>query len=150
MNRKKYFTLKKLGWLLLLFWLGFFLVKLQAPKGKLLDAPSLVASLREQGLQVKQIFNEADDYETSLFSEKAKHLLVNGFPVLVYEFKTKPQAVEEMKTVSKKGYQIGETMMGWVERPHFYQKGRLIVGYIGKIPIILDVLEKSLGNPLAK
>ncbi len=146
---KKYFYLLVGAGLLISFWFGFYLVvKTKDLSKESLDYATLISSLRNCGLQVEEIDTTNDSVETSLFSNETKHLAVNGFPILVYEFENTLQAVKAGKKISNKGYQIGEVKLGWVEQPHFYQKDRLIVGYIGKISIILENLQQLLGEPL--
>ena len=42
---------------------------------------------------------------------------------------------------------IGNATIDWVDRPHFYQQGGLIVLYAGEDEAILSALEGALGEP---
>ena len=55
----------------------------------------------------------------------------------------------EASFVSEDGSSIGTNMPFWVGDPHFYQKERIIVLYVGDDPAIEELLEYVLGSQFA-
>ena len=95
--------------------------------------------------KIKPIKNEKIQ---SYFSVEAQNLNVDGNIITVYEFKNFEIAESQAKTISNNGFQIGDDEVKWTDKPHFFQKGNLIVSYIGSDTIILFnltvILDKSI------
>jgi len=51
--------------------------------------------------------------------------------------------------VSSDGGSIGTSMVAWVDVPHFYKSGRIIVLYVGSETTVLDLLENAVGPQFA-
>lgn len=45
--------------------------------------------------------------------------------------------------------QIGTSMVTWIDTPHFYEAGRIIVLYLGNDQTILGLLNKVIGAQFA-
>lgn len=104
----------------------------------------LRAALEAAGLQVDQ-----DDVLLDTFFPEttARFLEVNGAMIQTFEFADAAAAEAGAATVNATGTIIGNATIDWVDRPHFYQQGGLIVLYAGEDEAILSALEGALGEP---
>lgn len=87
--------------------------------------------------------------EDTPFSVPGFVVSVNGEPVQVYEFFSETKTLEASLLISKDGTEIGTSIIRWMDEPHFYSKGNLIVQYIGHDPEMLNLLDLLLGNQFA-
>ncbi|QGU96239.1 hypothetical protein GOM49_15070 [Clostridium bovifaecis] len=73
---------------------------------------------------------------------------INDENIRVHEYKIRPLLWWDCSKISKDGFEIGRTSVHWVAEPHFYQKGNLIVQYIGEdrktIAMLGEILSESL------
>lgn len=74
---------------------------------------------------------------------------INGAEVQVFEFPDSGTVQTAASSISADGSSIGTSMMMWVEAPHFYQSGRLIVIYVGTDEHMLTLLANILGEQIA-
>lgn len=74
---------------------------------------------------------------------------VGGADVQVYEFHSESDAWAASLTVSEDGTEIGTSIIRWIDAPHFYTKGKIIVLYVGQNPEITNLLESLLGTQFA-
>lgn len=103
------------------------------------------SSLREAGARV-QIGEEVNQP----FIEIAGILLrVNDQDVQVFEYSSEEEADRLASQVSADGSSVGTTMVMWVEPPHYFQDGRLIVLYVGEDEGVLNLLVEVLGPQFA-
>lgn len=68
--------------------------------------------------------------------------------IAIYEYKDVKSAVVDSMTISSDGYSVGNAIVEWVEQPHFYQNGKLIISYIGSNRKLQDDLEAILGDSI--
>ena len=105
---------------------------------------------------------EASGYKPVLFSVEPKIIKVNDKILEIYEFKSKEEADEQGKNISKDGRSIksiksrmkdGATLracyVNWSEPPHFYKRGNIIVVYSGKNLRLQYNLAKIMGKQVA-
>jgi hypothetical protein len=104
---------------------------------------SLIEALRAAGFKV-EIEGAIED---PLFTGTGKAIEVNGQYVQVFEFEGEAAAVEGAGTVSGGGTIIGTSIVDWIETPHFYQAGALVVLYAGSEEAVLSGLQDALGEP---
>ena len=104
---------------------------------------SLLEALREAGLPA----SAGAEAEPALFSVEGKVILVGEQMVSVYELADEAAAVEAAGTVNPTGTIIGPVIVDWVEPPHFYRQGNLIVLYAGQHEALLFALGELLGEP---
>ncbi len=109
------------------------------------DYDSLVEKLQSAGAAVE----EGDELLQPFFSVPAKVIKVNGSDVQVFEYAEAASADEEAAQVSADGFSIGTTMLSWMDTPHFYKSGKLIVLYVGSDAEVLTTLEQALGPQFA-
>lgn len=109
------------------------------------DFFSLVCKLRAAGYSVES----AGQVSQPFFSVKGQVITVNSGHVQVFEYKTPAAARAAAATVSPDGSSVGITIITWVDTPHFYQKGKLIVLYVGNDAAVIDALGSALGPQFA-
>lgn len=109
------------------------------------DYTSLVDNLRKAGA----IIDLSGDVSHPFFSVEGWVIKVNGEAVQVFEYPDSGSADSEARLVSADGGTVGTTMIHWVDSPHFYKAGRLIVLYVGSDPAIMSLLESVLGPQFA-
>ena len=84
------------------------------------------------------------------FSVEARVLSAYGEDVQVFEYDSNENALTE---VDESGLtpdgQFQTVMVTWIDTPHFYQTGNLIVLYVGSNSDITTMLEDLLGPPIA-
>jgi hypothetical protein len=83
------------------------------------------------------------------FTVPGQILRVNGQDVQVFVYGT-PQAMEtDAAQVSADGSSIGGSMPGWIDAPHFYKAGPMLVLYVGQDQKIMDILSGFFGAQFA-
>jgi hypothetical protein len=109
------------------------------------DYISLVDALRAEGATVEP----AGAVSQPFFSVEGQLIRVDGQDVQVFEYQDEETAQSQAELVSPDGTSVGTSMMTWVEPPHFYQKGSLIVLYVGSSEEVRSALEAVLGPQFA-
>jgi len=115
--------------------------------GMVTDYSSLVDAISSRGVLVESI--EEIAAESSSFSVPIKVISVGGADIQVFEFQSESDAKTASLTVSKDGTEIGTSIIKWIDTPHFYTNGKLIVLYVGHNPEIVNLLESFLGKQFA-
>ena len=115
--------------------------------GMATDYSSLVDAIKSRGVLVEYVDEIAA--ESSSFSVSTKVISVGGADVQVFEFASESDAKTASLTVSKDGIEIGTSIIRWIDTPHFYTNGKLIVLYVGQNPEIVNLLESFLGKQFA-
>ncbi len=113
--------------------------------GPVQDYVSLVDALRAQGATVEP----AGEVRQAFFSVTGQLIKVNGADVQVFEYADAPAAAAAAAQVSPDGSTVGTSMITWVAPPHFYQKEKLIVLYVGEEAATRQALEAVLGAQVA-
>ncbi len=116
-------------------------------EGMATDYSSLVDAIKSRGVLVEN--KEEIPAESSSFSVPTKVISVGGIDVQVFEFANESNAKTASLTISKDGTEIGTSIIRWMDTPHFYTNGRLIVLYVGQNPEIVNLLESFLGKQFA-
>lgn len=114
-------------------------------EGEVNDYSSLVAAIKSRGILVEL----TEELEESMFSVPTKVISIGGADVQVFEFQTESDAKSSSLTVSEDGTEIGTSIIHWIDTPHFYAKGKMIVLYVGQNPEITNLLESILGKQFA-
>lgn len=113
--------------------------------GPVEDYVSLIDSLRGAGATVEP----GDEVEQAFFTVKGQIIKVNGADVQVFEYESAEAMEDDAVQVAPDGGSIGTSMVMWVEAPHFYKAGRILVLHLGEDQTILDLLEGALGPQFA-
>lgn len=109
------------------------------------EKAGLTAALQAAGATV-----ETDEpVSQAFFSPEGSIIKVNGADVQVFEYESVEAMEEEASQVALDGGSIGTTMVTWVDTPHFYKAGRIIVLYVGSDGMVVDLLEEALGPQFA-
>jgi len=113
--------------------------------GTVEDYVSLVDALREAGAEVLP----GETVEQAFFSVRGQIIKVNGADVQVFEYESAEAMEADASQVAPDGGSIGTSMVMWVEAPHFFKAGRVLVLYVGEDAAILDLLKSVLGKQFA-
>ena len=108
----------------------------------------LITAIQNQGATVSSAGSMSRD-SFPFFSVNADRLLVNGESVHVFDYENAAVANQQAGLVSASGNPIGNTQVSWVDTPHFYKQGHLVVLYVGRSSDITRVLTAVLGSPFA-
>lgn len=113
----------------------------------LTSAEGLVRALQQRGATVARAGSlPQSSYPLSV----SAHLLrVNGADVQVFEYPDATRARRDASKVSPTGSAIGQSQVSWMDTPHFYQRDRVVVLYVGHSADVLRMLEAVLGEPFA-
>jgi hypothetical protein len=112
---------------------------------KPLDLDGLTSALAEQGAAV----TENGTVLQPFFEPEGQVLSINGQDVQVFEFASQEAALEAAGTIAADGGSVGTSMMAWMDTPHFFQSGRLILLYVGSDGATLDLLSAAAGPQIA-
>jgi len=144
--------------IILLLLNAIFIVGCSQQTSLIMDHNSLIEKLREAGATVELTGDALFPIispKQRIFSVMANRIKVNGEYVTVLEYDDEATAEAETKYVSRDGYDFVNKSanigmhIDWVDSPHFYQKGRIIVLYIGEYQSIIDLLASIMGPPFA-
>ena len=105
----------------------------------------LVAALRDNGSAVESL----DPISQPFFVPEGRVISVDGSEVQVFEYPNEEDALLAAGTISSDGGSIGTTMVSWIEAPHFFRSGSLIVLYVGEEDVVVDALKAVLGPQIA-
>ncbi len=109
------------------------------------DQASLLNTLQAAGATVET----GDSITQEFFSPEGQTVKVNGADLQVFEYENSEAMEKEASQVASDGGSIGTSMVNWVDAPHFYKSGRIIVLYIGNNETVLALLEKIMGKQFA-
>jgi len=113
--------------------------------GPVEDYVSLVDALRAAGATVEP----GDTVEQAFFSVTGQIIKVNGADVQVFEYESAEAMEAEAALVAPDGGSIGTSMVMWVETPHFFKSGRVLVLYVGDDATVFELLKSVLGEQFA-
>jgi hypothetical protein len=116
-----------------------------ASRQNLMDYVGLLDKLRAKGLKAER----GDEIAQPFFSVKGKTISADGESLQVFEYANESDAEAQAKLVDLRGDSVGTTMVNWVDDPHFYRGGKLIVLYVGTNQDVIKALEDVLGPQFA-
>lgn len=109
------------------------------------DYASFLANLKSTRISVET----GEGVSQPFFTAQGQIIKLNGEDVQVFEYVSKEEAFQEVMQVSADGSSVGTTMITWIDSPHFYQSGKIIVLYIGNTPELVEILTEVLGPQFA-
>lgn len=109
------------------------------------DQESLIKILQAAGAKVAS----GDSITQEFFTPEGHTFKVNGADLQVYEYASADAMEKEASKVAPNGGSVGTSMMTWIDTPHFYKAGRIIVLYLGNDKVLLDLLNKVMGPQFA-
>lgn len=110
-----------------------------------MDYSNFVVQLTAEGLAVE----ETGELLQPFFSVTGRSIKADGQDVQIFEYANGGDMAEDAALVSPDGYSIGNTMLSWIDAPHFYKAGRIIVIYIGSDADFIQHLELILDSQFA-
>lgn len=113
--------------------------------GPVRDHVSLVDTLRGLGLTVEP----TGPISQPFFSVPGQILRVSGQDLQVFEFADTSDRKSQEQDISPDGRSIGHTAVQWINPPHFFSTGKIIVLYVGSDETLLGQLEQALGKEVA-
>jgi hypothetical protein len=116
-----------------------------APPPTVEDQASFLAALQAANAQAEI----GDSVTQDFFSPEGRIVNVNGQDVQVFEYKNKDAMESEALQVAPDGGSVGTSMMMWMDAPHFYKAGRILVLYIGSDEQTLTLLQSVMGTQFA-
>ena len=109
------------------------------------DYDSFIDALEKKGITAKVV----EILDDSSFSVPTIVISVNGENLQVYEFSSATEAQNAALLVSEDGTEIGTSIISWIDTPHFYTQGDIIVLYVGHTQEMLNLLESLLDKQIA-
>ncbi len=80
---------------------------------------------------------------------EGKKIRVKQSDVSVFEFSSSSLAGEKAEQISEDGYTVNNIIYDWIDSPHFFQKDKAIILYVGSDPEVLTVLQAAYGDQFA-
>jgi hypothetical protein len=108
------------------------------------DAASLMRQLEAAGAAV----TENGTQEQPFFSVPAQVWQIDDAEIQVFEFESRQPQQAAAASIQDNGYVIGNTAVDWIDTPHFWANGQLIVLYIGTDETVINLLTNTLGMPI--
>lgn len=109
------------------------------------DQTSLVNALKAAGVTVEA----GEPVTQEFFGVEGQTIKVNGMDLQIFEYETAEAMEKDAAQVAPDGGSIGTSMVMWMDTPHFYKIGRMIVLYLGNDQAILNTLNKVIGPQFA-
>ena len=106
------------------------------------DYANLIGRLRAAGATVKA----GGQVEQSFFSVVGKTIKVYADDVQVFQYAHTAAMEAQAAQISADGSTVGTAKPFWVDAPHFYKSGKLLVLYVGGNAKVLQALESVLGK----
>lgn len=117
--------------------------------GSVNDYDGLVDALNDAIDNPSVAVKPGGEVEQPFFDVRGRIIGLEGGDIQVFEYPDAAAAEAQAATVSPDGYSVGNTQIGWIEPPHFYRSGKIIVIYIGSDEGTLALLEDVLGPQFA-
>jgi hypothetical protein len=109
------------------------------------DQASLIRALQASGATVEI----GDPITQDFFGPEGHTVKVNGADLQVFEYESAEAMEKDASQVAPDGGSIGTSMVDWIDTPHFYKAGRIIVLYVGSDQTVLDLLQQTIGPQFA-
>lgn len=116
----------------------------------LMDYAAFIGALEDAGWPVEEVGPTSG----SLFNGAGHIIKVNGIEMQVFEYADEQALEAQAALISPDGGQITDSsgaiaIVDWVDMPHFFKKGRIMVVYIGRTERTLLALKDVLGERFA-
>jgi len=109
------------------------------------DQASLIRALQASGATAEI----GDPITQDFFGPEGHTVKVNGADLQVFEYESAEAMEKDASQVAPDGGSIGTSMVDWIDTPHFYKAGRIIVLYVGSDQTVLDLLQQTIGPQFA-
>ena len=115
------------------------------PEQMVSDYTSLVEDLKSTSTSAEP----GESISQPFFTPQGQVIKLNDEDVQVFEYVSEEEVLKEAMQVSANGNSVGTTMISWIDTPHFYQSGKIIVLYVGNTPQVIEILTEVLGPQYA-
>lgn len=107
------------------------------------------ADFMESLKSVGAVVSSGENIRQPFFDVEGQLIAINEQQIQLFAF-SGPEEVEAVKaTISADGNTVGLSMIFWIEPPHFFRKGNLIVLYVGNNESTLTLLGTVMGPQFA-
>lgn len=110
---------------------------------KAIDTSKLETNLKN----ISYEFNYSNQKDMLAGSKKV--IPVGNENITLYSYNNPSSMKKDADTISRDGNIVGNSMVEWSSKPHFYKHENSIVQYIGNDKQVIGVLNKVLGNQFA-
>ena len=117
----------------------------QSLAGSVTDRASLINKLRAAGVKVEVV----GEVEQPFLSVTGTMIKLQGNDVQVFEYSSAKEMEAQAALISRDGTAVGTRKIHWVEPPHFFKQGRVLVLYVGQDTKVEKALEAVLGRQFA-
>ena len=105
----------------------------------------LISALRQNGATVEL----GEPIQQGFLTVEGRSVSINGGEVQVFEYASSDALEADASLVSADGGSVGTTMISWMDTPHFYKGGRVLVIYVGNDPAVMAALTAILDPQFA-
>lgn len=116
-----------------------------AERQAITDYAGLVKALEAAGAKVEP----SDPVTQTFLGPEGQVLRINGQDIQVFEYTDEAAAGQDAQTISPDGGSTTTAMITWMDAPHFYRIGKLIILYVGSDAGTTQLLESLLGAQFA-
>jgi len=109
------------------------------------DLNSLMTALQAAGITVEA----GEAVNQPFFTVPGQTIKVNGQDLQIFAYDTAQAMETEAAQISADASTIGTNMPSWVDAPHFFKLGSLLVLYVGQDQKIQDILSSLTGPQFA-
>jgi hypothetical protein len=109
------------------------------------DRAAFVAELKKLG----HVVESKGTIMQPFLSVPGLFVSIDGNDVQTFEYANEMALKTAVAGISPDGSTVGDTRIGWVEPPHFFKKGKLLVLYVGVSQNVTETLNAALGPQVA-
>jgi len=78
-----------------------------------------------------------------------KIIKIDNAEAQIFEYSNESEMERNSAEINSDGSSVGNTMITWIDKPHFFKRGKIIMLYLGKDNNTLAKIEKILGKQFA-
>jgi hypothetical protein len=113
---------------------------------RIVSADDLVEAIQDTGAETIDLGEASDEG----FGVTGKRIGVDSAETEVFEYESEDAREVVSSTIAPEATTVGGVPMAWVDRPHIWAAGRLIVVYVGTDGGTVLLLEGILGDPITE
>jgi len=109
------------------------------------DQAGFLAAMQKINVKAEVVDSVFQDF----FTPEGSLIQINGIEVQVFEYETASDMEAEAAQVAPDGDSVGTSMMMWMDAPHFFKSGRILILYLGSDQSTLAILQQLIGSQFA-
>lgn len=113
-------------------------------KGNIIDLGELKRDLKNNSYYEFNYSNQKD-----MLGGSKKIISIGNEKITVYTYDSPSSMEKDAAIISKDGNIVGNSMVEWTSKPHFYKNENSIVQYIGDDRQVFEALNKALRSQFA-